>query len=206
MNWREAETMYDFATEVGADAVYFTVLDPVPGKTDVLLLNADERAAARNILRGIHARYEESPESLPELENYDGVIRRLGEDSAADGHYDGAAVEGIPCYIGWMFIRVLPNGDISPCCRGVDKPLGNLFRNSFSEIWNSPEYEEFRHFALTESKSHPYFAPIRCHTTCDNLMHNETMHGRIHALSEDEKAALKECADREIAASQRFSQ
>jgi len=69
--------------------------------------------------------------------------------------------------------------------------MGNLFKQSFEEIWHSPAYEEFRDKALRLPKSDPYFAPIGCYKCCDNLMHNEEVHRRIQALRPDEIENLK---------------
>ena len=69
--------------------------------------------------------------------------------------------------------------------------MGDLRENTFTEIWHSARYREFRRMALNESKRHPYFAPIGCHRTCDNLMHNEEVHRRLRELSNQEKEQLR---------------
>jgi hypothetical protein len=45
--------------------------------------------------------------------------------------------------------------------------------------------------ALRESKRHPYFAPIACHRTCDNLMHNREFHARLEKLTAAERDHLR---------------
>lgn len=49
------------------------------------------------------------------------------------------------------YTRVLPNGNVHPCCRGWGSHLlmGNVFRQSFEEIWNGPEYRKLREEFLT---------------------------------------------------------
>jgi MoaA/NifB/PqqE/SkfB family radical SAM enzyme len=125
------------------------------------------------------------------LDNWDGLMQRLEARGASRGDYDLAAVEAIPCYVGWLFVRVLPTGEVAPCCRGVGKPLGDLRTQSFTEIWHSAPYREFRRMALRESKRHPYFAPIACHRTCDNLMHNREFHARLEKLTAAERDHLR---------------
>ena len=186
MNFQNARQMYDFAEHMNADAVYYTLVDPVPGYTDSLLLNAEQRNELLRILNDIQNKACGKPEKEQiELENYDQLKRRLSNPDADGGHYDNNIIDSIPCYIGWMFCRLLPDGSVSPCCRGVNKPMGNLFQNSFDEIWHSPTYREFRYNARQRKKTNPYFHPIGCETTCDNLMHNLDMHRRILEIYPD---------------------
>ena len=44
------------------------------------------------------------------------------------------------------YVRIIPNGNVYPCCRGTDDHLkmGNVFEQSFEEIWNGPEYQKLR--------------------------------------------------------------
>lgn len=103
--------------------------------------------------------------------------RRLSTISGAGRqNYDIKIVDSIPCYIGWIFARVLPDGSVIPCCKAHKKPLGNLYDNTFSEIWNSHKYNEFRRLAKNEKKSHPYFKEIGCYKSCDNVGMNLDMH------------------------------
>ncbi len=88
-------------------------------------------------------------------------------------------VNRIPCYAGSIFSRILADGSVCPCCRGVSKRMGNITRQRFSRIWNGPVYEEFRRKAFYLPKTDPYFQEIGCMKMCDNLMHNEDMHRRI---------------------------
>ena len=180
MNYPTVMRMFDFAEHVKANAVYYTLVDPIPGYTDGLLLNPQHSQE----LLGMIAEVEKKAASLPEhgkieLENFDQFKRRVANSNTGAGHYDNNMIDNIPCYVGWMFARLLPDGSVSPCCRGVNKPLGNLFQNSFAEIWHSPAYCEFRYNAKHLKKNHPYFHPIGCYTTCDNLMHNLEIHRRM---------------------------
>lgn len=183
MNYSNAVEMLDFAIHVQADAVYYTLVDPIPGDTDCLLLTTEQNNELLDNLDRIQQKAVDPKNKYPiELENFDQFRRRLSNPNAAGAHYDSNIIDSIPCYTGWMFCRLLPDGTVSPCCRGVNKPMGNLFRNSFKEIWQSANYREFRQKARYRKKSHPYFHPIGCDTTCDNLMHNLDMHRRILAL------------------------
>jgi MoaA/NifB/PqqE/SkfB family radical SAM enzyme len=180
MNARNAASMFDFARRVKADAIYYTLLDPIQGYTDCLLLDSGMANEILDMLIDIEKKAQcLSDGDKLELENIDQLKRRLSNTNSAGGHYDNNIIDTLPCYVGWMFCRLLPDGTVSPCCRGVNKPMGNLFRDSFEAIWNSHVYCEFRNNAKQLRKSHPYFHPIGCDTTCDNLMHNLDMHMRI---------------------------
>jgi MoaA/NifB/PqqE/SkfB family radical SAM enzyme len=48
----------------------------------------------------------------------------------------------IPCRAGRLSVVVYANGDVSVC--EIHKPLGNLRRQSFRDIWNSPEARALR--------------------------------------------------------------
>ncbi|MCZ7586957.1 MAG: radical SAM protein [Deltaproteobacteria bacterium] len=193
MNYMETREMLDFALRCGADGVYYTVVDSVAKSTDGLLLTPPHLSTIRDHLAQVRRRVDEvnMTRAAPfALDNFDGLLRRLEAVGAPTGDYDRLAVDSIPCYVGWIFCRITPDGDVAACCRGVEKPLGNLHKASFTEIWNGPTYREFRRMALGEKKTHPYFAPFNCHRACDNLMHNEAQHERIMALDAQEKEHL----------------
>jgi MoaA/NifB/PqqE/SkfB family radical SAM enzyme len=51
----------------------------------------------------------------------------------------GCTIFGIPV----PFIKV--NGDVYPCCRAMDKhKVGNIYEQTFDEMWNSSAYDYFR--------------------------------------------------------------
>lgn len=61
----------------------------------------------------------------------------------------------------WKRAFVAANGDVVPCCILADSDtirMGNVFEQSFAEIWNSQQYRDFRH----RIKSH------RLHEFCKN--------------------------------------
>ncbi len=193
MNFQETREMLDFALRVQADGMYFTLVDSVHLRTDGLLLTPPHLQVLRDHLPQVKRKVDQlhGERRAFRLDNWDGLLERVNSIGATKGDYDAERVERIPCYVGWIFARVLPNGDLAPCCRGVNKPMGNLRNQSFAEIWHSETYREFRRMALRESKKHPYFSPIGCHRVCDNLMHNEAVHDRLGRLTEEERHYLR---------------
>ena len=192
MNFMETREMLDFALRVGADGIYFTVIDSVHDRTDGLLLTPPHIGVLEDHLLQVKDKVDGLPAQGREflLDNFDGFLRRIRSIGAVKGNYDKIAVDEVPCAIGWIFCRILPDGDVSPCCRGVDLPMGNINEQSFAEIWHGKKYREFRQMALTQKKSHKYFAPVACHRTCDNLMHNLELKRRIDKLTDQEKQHL----------------
>ena len=48
------------------------------------------------------------------------------------------------CMAPWVHINNIPNGDILPCCIGLDGPMGNLYSENIEDIWNGEKYKNFR--------------------------------------------------------------
>ncbi len=109
-------------------------------------------------------------------------FRRISKDSTKE-RYDNNIIDSMPCYIGWVYARILTNGDVIPCCKAHLFPLGNLYENSFKDIWFSNRYNEFRRKAKKLKKSDPYFKEIKCYNGCDNLGMNLEIHRKIKVLS-----------------------
>ncbi|MBM3250565.1 MAG: radical SAM protein, partial [Candidatus Omnitrophica bacterium] len=182
LNYDELKEMFDFAVDSQSDAVYFTLIDALEG-SDTLLLDAEQRRRALEEAEKACSAWEKLPSSKrPKLDYFDGFIARLKEESACSGDYDRQRINKVPCYVGWTFARIVADGDVSCCCRGVKKPMGNINKQDFKEIWSSPKYNEFRTKAKYLPKTESYFSEIGCLKMCDNLMHNEEMHKRIRPL------------------------
>jgi len=106
------------------------------------------------------------------VDNINRFINKIMSKESSKGKYD-MGVLNKPCYIGYIFARILANGNIVPCCRAVMYSMGNINKKSFKDIWFSEEYDKFRERALYESKLSPYFKRIGCFMTCDNQVHNK---------------------------------
>ncbi|MCU0376957.1 MAG: SPASM domain-containing protein [Bacteroidales bacterium] len=59
------------------------------------------------------------------------------------------------CFRMWRGAVITTDGDVVPCCfdKNGKNIMGNLYHNSFSEIWNGPEYRKFRANVM-KSRSH----------------------------------------------------
>ncbi|MFC1709627.1 radical SAM protein [Candidatus Omnitrophota bacterium] len=173
-NYRDFEGIYEFGKKYGADSIYYTLVDIFKGQTDKFLLSKQER---EELLKKAQEIKERNKGDSIQLEFFDGFLRRASTSQSEfeKGEFDKADIDKIPCYVGWIFSRVLADGSVAPCCRGVKKIMGDINKTSFKDIWFSNRYNEFRSKAKYASKDISYFKDIGCKKECDNLMHNEEM-------------------------------
>ena len=182
INYRKIFDMYKFAKAFGASDVYFTILDVIPGSTDVLLLSEYQR---QELIKEAETIKSEARRDNIALEFFDGFVRRLSkpEQDFRKGEFDKSDIDKIPCYVGWIFARIMADGSVVPCCRGVKKVMGNINDRSFKEVWFSDKYNEFRAKAKYQKKDTSYFEEIDCTKECDNFMHNKNMHKIISGMT-----------------------
>jgi len=196
LNYRDVEEMLQFALDVGANDIQFVPVDPVKGKTEILLLNDGEKRELLDKLYVMRERY--NPESFQYtsednksiiLSDFNGFIRRIEELNIESGAYDEEVVDEVPCYVGWLFARVMATGNVVPCCKGHRMTMGNVHQSRFKGIWRSETYNVFRKNGITISKCHPYFSKIGndagiktgCYN-CDNLWQNVPTHREVTML------------------------
>ncbi len=196
LNFQEIEKMVDFALEVKADSAGFTVLDTIPDRTDVLLLNDEQRKEVLRQCEIIKKRKDLGKLKVLEFERF---IQRVAASQARIAQYDKEIIESMPCYIGWLFSRVMADGNVNACLKAHRIPVGNIHQQDFSEIWNGSLQREFRKKTLACKKDDPYFSLIGndpdvktgCYKSCDDLSRNIYMHRRISMLSATEKFNLR---------------
>jgi len=200
-NYKDIEEMVRFALDIEATNIQFVPVDPVKDRTESLLLNDCERAELLEMCRRIRRNYD--PRSFDytsedgravKLPDFDGFIQRIQRQDLESGAYDEQVVDEYPCYVGWLFARVMATGNVVPCCKGHRMVLGNVFKNRFRDIWFGTVYNEFRDKCLKISKTDPYFSKIGnaavsrtgCYN-CDNLWQNIPTHKKITALKKSSK-------------------
>jgi len=196
LNFHEIEEMVDFALEVKADSVGFTVLDTIPNRTDILLLNDQQRKEVLRQCERIGKRNDLGQLQILEFEKF---IRRVSAQEAAIAEYDKGAVDSMPCYIGWLFTRIMANGNVNACLKAHRIPMGNIYKHNFVDIWNGSLQRDFRKKTLSLKKDDPYFsligndpnAKVGCYKSCDDMSRNLYIHKRIALLTPFEKANLK---------------
>ena len=192
-NCQDVDTMLQFALDVGADDIQFVPIDTVKGRTEQLLPSPEQirellvrLAAIRKDYNPENFVYTSADNRSLVLSDFDVFIRRIRNLDTSSGVYDGDVVEEVPCYVGWLFARIMTTGNVVPCCKGHRMHMGNIHKNRFKEIWFSSTYNEFRNNGLTLAKSHPYFSRIGndaspktgCYN-CDNLWQNVPVHKKV---------------------------
>lgn len=48
------------------------------------------------------------------------------------------------CPLPWKQLQVTTSGEVNPCCIWTGRPVGNLHKSEFKEIWNSSEFRKLR--------------------------------------------------------------
>ncbi len=133
-------------------------------------------------------------ELLPTPEQFKDFMRqiqRLQDDATTRGFYLGYAGEPslkgalghddlysrIPCYAGYAFAMIWPNGDVRPCCN-CEEVMGNLGQQAFTEIWHSQRYKEYRDRMLAIPELGP---PAGCACDeCGYIYENKMIHELIY--------------------------
>ena len=124
-NERELPRLRWFAREAGVDLFSVKTLNPSCGDNAL-----DDTLVPRN---PDYRRYAYKPGTLARI-RMDTVCRRV-----------------------WEMSNILSNGDVAPCCYDYDSSMkvGNLFKQPFTEIWNSQAYCELRRKIHDEMQSLP---------------------------------------------------
>ncbi|MBU1913535.1 MAG: SPASM domain-containing protein, partial [Candidatus Omnitrophica bacterium] len=203
MNYRDIEAMIEFALQTNSEAVEFTVIDTIPGKTDKLLLSDKEAHILLENCRKIKERHDKDFKNKLQLLGFEQFMRRVSNIDAASAEYDSNIIGKIPCYAGWAFVRILADGNVNACLKSHRFPVGNILGQDFRKIWNGSPQRYFREKTIEFKQDDPFFSMIGndpdskmgCYKSCDNIGHNMNMHGRLASLNKFERNALKGIAN-----------
>ncbi len=198
LNWTEFEAMYDFVDLTGSDAVEYTVVDTVPGYTDSLLFDHEQREQLIRWSVDLQERLEARGEGH-KLFGFDHWLRRLRTEEVTEGLGDASIVHTFPCTIGWTFLRVMPDGKVTSCLKSHRIPIGNLNDQRLTDMWNNSAQRTFRQMTNVREKRDPWFsnigndpdAPCGCEKSCDDLGRNLATWRRLEQLSRPERTLIK---------------
>ncbi|MEE2827743.1 MAG: glycosyltransferase [Myxococcota bacterium] len=201
LNAHEFRAMYDLVESTGSDAVEYTVVDTVPGHTDVLLF--DDTSRQRLLRESLELQEELAQRGESDrLFGFEQWLRRLRCEGVVDGLGDANIVHTFPCTIGWTFLRVMPDGRVTSCLKSHRIPIGNLNEDRLSDMWNNKRQREFRRMTKVYEKRNPWFSNIGndptaacgCEKSCDDLGRNLAMHRRMEAMSAPERMLVTKAA------------
>jgi MoaA/NifB/PqqE/SkfB family radical SAM enzyme len=185
LNYSSLEEIADLACETGCSSVEFGMLDVMPGTTSRLLLDRQQLdSVKRNFLKLVQ-RLKNKKISVANKELF---LNRISSPGAAQGEYD-TRLSRVPCYAGWLFLRLRANGDFNSCLKSHCLPVGNIYKESFGSVWNGPKQQAFRKNGVSLPRNREYYGlmgnspgSIGCTRICDNALVNEHMHKRIRLL------------------------
>jgi len=199
LNYNELEKMLEFAVETNSDSVEFTVIDTIPDATDALLLTKQQREVVLLACQNIKRRLEGDLEGKIKILQFEQFIRRIENEDASEANYDKDILNDMPCYIGWLFSRILADGSVNFCLKAHRIPVGNIYAHDFLSIWNGKKQQEFRKRALCASKDDVFFSfignnpssKVGCFRSCDDLARNINLYKKIQSLTSIELYFLK---------------
>jgi radical SAM protein with 4Fe4S-binding SPASM domain len=129
--FRGLERMVGLAVEAGCDALSLSPLRPLGPSAVERALSPQEALEVRAVLDRVGRLARAAG-----LDCNDADTRRryaIGND----------VWKAYPCYLGWLDVRIRPNGDVFACSPCVT-PLGNIRQARLSEIWNGQPFRRFR--------------------------------------------------------------
>jgi AdoMet-dependent heme synthase len=88
----------------------------------------------------------------------------------------------LPCYGGWNYCSIAPDGAVTPCCHCEKTDLGNLSEERFGDIWRGARYDAFRRACLRMPRTGQGICR-ECYTTCNLAGDNLRIHNRLHPFS-----------------------
>ena len=198
LNAHEFDAMYDLVEQTGSDSVEYTVVDTVPGHTDVLLFDDSVRQDLERRSLALRERLTARGEQH-RLFGFDQWLRRLSCAGVTDGLGDANVVHTFRCTIAWSFLRVMPDGRMCSCLKSHRIPIGDLNVDRLPDVWNNERQREFRLKANVLEKRDPWFSNIGndpeaacgCEKSCDDLGRNLAMARRVEAMSGAERLLVR---------------
>jgi len=86
----------------------------------------------------------------------------------------------IPCYYGWLGIRVSVAGNVYACCRCYE-PMGNIHEQDFRAIWHGGSYRTFRHAAIRINRNGKINDGCECNS-CPHFTANLLVFKALHPI------------------------
>ena len=145
----------EYAKKVAADEVIFRMIDDV----------GDEGLACQTLSEEHIRLVERQLEETKHILDLACIPHNIGNITQVLNYkLDTTAFHDIvPCYYGWLAMRIEINGNVYPCCRCYSS-LGNVYDSSVREVWHGEEYIKFREKAITLNKTKTPLPNCDCHS------------------------------------------
>jgi len=168
LNQAESQQLISLAREHGASRVVFFDLIPAGRGKDVQMLSLSQRQLLDLMALVTNQSLRDKGETFVELPQHVIYSSIWNGNSISDRPEKALSVERFTvssffdcagrgnlyrrlapylggCPAGRMYCNIQPNGDVTPCMFMPTYPIaGNLRKQSFEEIWNSPVFEALR--------------------------------------------------------------
>jgi len=203
-NYNEVTDMLEYAFKHKIKDISYVPVDTVPDATDSLQLQAEHREILSEMIESFPAKrklFKKKYNHDVEFANLDIFSQRIQSKDVEQSNYDGEMLAALPsCYAGWSFARILANGDVNSCLKSFKMPVGNIEKDSFTNIWFGNKQKEFRKHTIDYDIHDPYFKIMGndrmtqeqgCYKCCDNLGLNLSIHDKLVRLNGVEKLFIK---------------
>jgi len=170
-NYMEIEELFRMAAALDIPRVDFSMVGTIPQTKHLRLLNEDLESRP----------FQKMVSRVEELAVREGIQTNLFSmltATEAGGQRTKNIYREMPCYVGWFFLRILPNGDVHPCC-GCDTVLGNVNREPLGKIWKNRDYAAFRTQTRRLPERGGMLAGCKCYDCGHNLL-NRSIHNKLH--------------------------
>jgi radical SAM protein with 4Fe4S-binding SPASM domain len=175
-NVKDIDNMVRLACDLRVDEVAWYVMGEL-AETHHLQLDAEEVAHVR---AGIPA-WSQQFMAAGVHHDMDVFGRELSVRTGGVTVQQNPLQRSVPCYEGWMFCVIQPDGVVVPCCYCEEEKLGNVFDDSFEKIWTDALYRDYRRRSLAMPKTGRYICG-ECFTSCNRAEENLRIYNRIHPL------------------------
>jgi radical SAM protein with 4Fe4S-binding SPASM domain len=175
-NVRDIDNMVRSCCDLGVDEVAWYVMGELP-ETRHLQLDEDDVAEVRAGIPGWRERFQ----TAGVQNDMDVFGRELPLRTGGITVQQNPLQRRVPCYEGWMFCVIQPDGVVVPCCYCEEEKLGNVFDESFAKIWTDTLYHDFRRRSLAMPKTGRSICS-ECFTNCNRAEENVRIYNRIHPL------------------------
>jgi len=176
-NLDDLDGMVDICGRLHVDEVSFYVMGELPETRSIQLDDADVARVVSGA-PGWSRKLDEAgvAHTLPAF------ARELATRTRGGPAPDNPLQRILPCYGGWMYCVIAPDGAVTPCCHCEQTTLGLLSERSFAQIWRGAPYADFRRACLRMPRSGRGICH-ECFTTCNLAEDNLRIYNRIHPLA-----------------------
>jgi len=173
-NLDDFDGMAQICLDLGVDEIVWNVMGELP-ETDHLRLRPGDMARLLARIPPWRSRLDQAGI----VHNFAEFSTHLPIRSGAGKIQSNPLQREIPCYEGWVFCVIGPDGVVVPCCYCEEEILGNIHEQSFAQIWHGARYRSYRQDSLAMPRTG---RPIckECFTTCNKAAQNLRIHRRSH--------------------------